>query len=93
VSVLSNELGEVVARSCVCTDQLCPSCNELHAALAAMVADAERLDWLSRRDGAFDWLRFGDYGHYWHQYADSRNGRPGLREAIDTARQAAGEVG
>lgn len=47
--------------------------------------DRVRLDWLSQRDGAFEHIGFGNYDHYWHQSPDTRNGRLGLREAIDTA--------
>jgi hypothetical protein len=46
---------------------------------AELATERARLDFLSKRDGAFDHIRWGDYRHYWGR------GFGSIREIIDAA--------
>jgi hypothetical protein len=52
---------------------------ENRALQTELATERARLDFLSKRDGAFDHIRWGDYRHYWGE------GFGSLREIVDAA--------
>jgi hypothetical protein len=53
---------------------------------AELATERARLDFLSKRDGAFDHIRWGDYRHYWGR------GFGSTREIIDAAMKGGREM-